>query len=268
MSIDLDVQKDLHEAFRLLYDDEEDFDFEADSDEDGDATQLPGEEETRLEPEIRSTKYSKVSPSARNSESRYIILNKAVYASLRLQKRLQAMLDALIPSDPTIPPAQKRRRLLPVSLDPTAPAISARQTEGLPFSPNSTTSYRSRLLTFTLPTYSSKPHSLRPQNVARYGWGNSGRERLHCEQCGSGWIIKGLNDPSLAKARKRLVELYEEQLVEAHKQGCPWRIVSRVQLVPEATRCLTNLYLSLLALFGSSNNRQVSRFIFYPSASP
>lgn len=73
MSIDLDVQKDLHEAFRLLYDDEEDFDFEADSDEDRDATQLPGEEETRLEPEIRSTKYSKVSPSARNCESQYLI---------------------------------------------------------------------------------------------------------------------------------------------------------------------------------------------------
>ena len=60
MPLDLDIQKDLHEAFRLLYDDEEDFNFDADWDEDDDAIRLPEEEEAQVEPEIRSTKYSKV----------------------------------------------------------------------------------------------------------------------------------------------------------------------------------------------------------------
>lgn len=145
---------------------------------------------------------------------------------LCFKKRLQAMLDALIPSDPSYQPTQKRRRLLPTaSNDPTPKSISSSTGQPL-FSPNSTTSYRSRLLSYTLPTYSSKPESLRPQNVARYGWKNAGRERIECQTCGSAWVIKGLNDPKLVKARARLVELFEIQLVKAHKQGCPWRIVS------------------------------------------
>jgi hypothetical protein len=223
MSLDLDLQKDLHEAFRLLYDDEKDLDFDADWDEDEDDFHVPMNDAPPAEVEIPSTKYSKV------------LIAKPVISKLRpqlthfhpvLQKRLQAMLDALIPSDPSYQPTQKRRRLLPTAPnDPTPKSISSSTAQPL-FSPNSTTSYRSRLLSYTLPTYSSKPESLRPQNVARYGWKNAGRERIQCETCGSAWVIKGLNDPKLVKARARLVELFEIQLIKAHKQGCPWRIVS------------------------------------------
>ena len=159
--------------------------------------------------------------------SLHTIRADSLTSRLRPKKRLQALLDALIPSDPTYQPAQKRRRLLSSRpgdiVPPTTTLTQAGQT---PFAPNSTSSYRSRLLSFTLPTYSSKPETLRPQNVARYGWKNSGRERLQCDTCGSAWVIKGLNDPKLAKARARLVELYEEQLIRAHRKGCPWRIVS------------------------------------------
>jgi hypothetical protein len=60
MSLDLDLQKDLHEAFRLLYDDEEDLDFDADWDEDEDDVQVPMNNTPPAEVEIPSTKYSKV----------------------------------------------------------------------------------------------------------------------------------------------------------------------------------------------------------------
>lgn len=61
MSLDLDLQKDLHEAFRLLYDDEEDLDFDADWDEDEDDIQVPMNDAPPAEVEIPSSKYSKVS---------------------------------------------------------------------------------------------------------------------------------------------------------------------------------------------------------------
>jgi hypothetical protein len=60
MSLDLDLQKDLHEAFRLLYDDEEDLDFDADWDEDKDDVQLPANNARPADVEVRSTKCSKV----------------------------------------------------------------------------------------------------------------------------------------------------------------------------------------------------------------
>jgi hypothetical protein len=234
MSLDFDLQKDLHEAFRLLYDDEEDLDFDADWDEDEDDVPMPMNDAPSAEVEIPSTKYSKVpiaKPvilSSRNCDPQLTHFHPV------LQKRLQAMLDALIPSDPSYQPTQKRRRLLPTaSNDPTPTPISSSTAQPL-FSPNSTTSYRSRLLSYTLPTYSSKPESLRPQNVARYGWKNAGRERIQCETCGSAWVIKGLNDPKLVKARARLVELYEQAVRTAHTKYCPWRIVSNDAVL----RCL------------------------------
>jgi hypothetical protein len=74
MSIDLELQKDLHAAFQLLYDDEDDLDFEADwkdhDDEDEELENVELEdiptviqtsfEQSDKTPELRSTRYSKV----------------------------------------------------------------------------------------------------------------------------------------------------------------------------------------------------------------
>jgi hypothetical protein len=139
------------------------------------------------------------------------------------------MLESLIPSDPSSRPSQKRRRLLPSSSTNSELASSDTPSPNERFSPNSLTSYRDRLLTYTLPTYNSKPSPLQPQNVARYGWRNQGRERIRCDTCDAAWYLKGFDDPKLTKNsrfRKRMEEMFEEQLTQAHKRSCPWRVVS------------------------------------------
>jgi hypothetical protein len=135
------------------------------------------------------------------------------------------MLEILIPSDPLKPPRPKRRRLLPSlslptsSPDPTIATTSTTRT----YSPHNLSSYRARLLTYSLRTYHSKPLPLKPQNVARFGWRNPARETLECDTCGARWVLKGLDGQR--KRGGRIVELYTEALSGAHERGCPWRVV-------------------------------------------
>ena len=169
------------------------------------------------------------------------------------------MLEALIPSDPNLLPSLKRRRLLPSGPDLIAPETSSHDTT---FSSNSLTSYRNRLLSYTLPTYNSKPARLQPQNVARYGWMNQGRERIRCETCDAAWFLKGFDDPRLAKnprTRRRMTDMFEEQLTQAHKKACPWRIVSWLNMLLDY---LTSL-IDLCSVY--SNNHQVSCLATHPA---
>jgi len=139
------------------------------------------------------------------------------------------MLESLIPSDPSLRPLEKRRKLLPSSATKSDLVSSDTSSPNQTFSPNSLTSYRDRLLSYTLPTYNSKPPRLQPQNVARYGWRNQGRERIRCDTCDAAWYLKGFDDPKMTKNTrfgKRLEEMFEEQLTQAHKRACPWRVVS------------------------------------------
>jgi hypothetical protein len=61
MSLDLDLQRDLHEAFRLLYEDEDDFDADwADDDAESDTGIAIGHQPAE-EASLGSSKYSRVS---------------------------------------------------------------------------------------------------------------------------------------------------------------------------------------------------------------
>jgi len=62
MSLDLDLQSDLHEAFRLLYEDEDDFDADwTEEDSETEASNIIAIDQSSGEASLGSSKYSKVS---------------------------------------------------------------------------------------------------------------------------------------------------------------------------------------------------------------
>lgn len=71
-------------------------------------------------------------------------------------------------------------------------SLSANAESRPEYNPYSTVSYLSRLRTFTLPTYPTKPSpSLSPQACAQAGWFNrGGKDRLVCEVCQKAWRVE------------------------------------------------------------------------------
>ncbi|KAL5504270.1 hypothetical protein ACEPAH_8344 [Sanghuangporus vaninii] len=90
------------------------------------------------------------------------------------------------------------------------------------YRPSSTASFLSRLATFKLSTYSSKPSSIDAVAAAKAGWINEGKERLLCGVCKAAWVLASRNGLS-KDAADALNEKQRVQLVQMHKEGCPWR---------------------------------------------
>ncbi|RPD75284.1 zf-C3HC-domain-containing protein [Lentinus tigrinus ALCF2SS1-7] len=90
------------------------------------------------------------------------------------------------------------------------------------YRPSSTFSFLSRLSTYKLSTYGNKPAVIDTVAAAKCGWINDGKDRLVCGLCGVSWVVAG-RDGMTREAANALVEKQRAQLVENHKDGCPWK---------------------------------------------
>ncbi|KAL1660892.1 C3HC zinc finger-like-domain-containing protein [Schizophyllum commune] len=90
------------------------------------------------------------------------------------------------------------------------------------YRPSSVTSFLERLATFKIATYSGKPKCLEASAAAAAGWINDGKDRLVCGICNASWVVAGREGLS-RDAANALVEKQRASLVDAHKDGCPWR---------------------------------------------
>ncbi|KAG2074156.1 zf-C3HC-domain-containing protein [Suillus decipiens] len=102
---------------------------------------------------------------------------------------------------------------------PSLPAPASLTSE---YRPSSTQSFLSRLSTYKLTTYANKPPQIDAVAAAKCGWINDGKDRLVCGICDVSWVVAG-RDGMTREAANALVEKQRIQLVEMHKDGCPWR---------------------------------------------
>ncbi|KAG2036844.1 C3HC zinc finger-like-domain-containing protein [Suillus americanus] len=102
---------------------------------------------------------------------------------------------------------------------PSLPASASLASE---YRPSSTQSFLSRLSTYKLATYANKPPQIDAVAAAKCGWINDGKDRLVCGICDVSWVVAG-RDGMTREAANALVEKQRNQLVEMHKDGCPWR---------------------------------------------
>ncbi|KAH9031783.1 zf-C3HC-domain-containing protein [Lactarius pseudohatsudake] len=79
-----------------------------------------------------------------------------------------------------------------------------------------------RLATYKLNTYSNKPSAIDAVAAARCGWVNDGKDRLVCGICKASWVLAGREGMN-RDAASVLVEKQRVQLVDMHKDGCPWK---------------------------------------------
>ncbi|TFY67687.1 hypothetical protein EVJ58_g1455 [Rhodofomes roseus] len=117
--------------------------------------------------------------------------------------------------------ATRTRQALPWKLghpprSATAPSSTAE------YRPSSMQSFLSRLSTFKLSTYSNKPPAIDAVAAAKCGWVNDGKDRLVCGICDMSWVVAGREGMS-RDAANTLVEKQRAQLVDMHKDGCPWK---------------------------------------------
>ncbi|EJF64550.1 zf-C3HC-domain-containing protein [Dichomitus squalens LYAD-421 SS1] len=118
--------------------------------------------------------------------------------------------------------ASRTRKALPFRIgqpgkhaSPSAPSTSD-------YRPSSTSSFLARLSTYKLTTYGNKPPAIDAVAASKCGWINDGKDRLVCGICGVSWVVAG-RDGMTRDAANALVEKQRVQLVEAHKDGCPWK---------------------------------------------
>ncbi|KAF9484382.1 zf-C3HC-domain-containing protein, partial [Pholiota conissans] len=90
------------------------------------------------------------------------------------------------------------------------------------YRPSSLPSFLARLATFKLATYANKPPSIDAVAASKCGWINDGKDRLVCGLCNSSWVVAGREGLS-RDAANTLAEKQRVALVEAHKNGCPWK---------------------------------------------
>ncbi|KDQ24648.1 hypothetical protein PLEOSDRAFT_1078711 [Pleurotus ostreatus PC15] len=129
--------------------------------------------------------------------------------------------------------ASRTRKALPSFKFPSS-ASSASPTStihnSVEYRPSSTPSFLSRLATFKLTTYANKPAPIDAVAAAK----------LVCGLCGVSWVVAGREGMS-RDAANALVEKQRNQLVQSHKDGCPWKTrqcddsIYRIQLKPPAT---------------------------------
>ncbi|KAI0779112.1 C3HC zinc finger-like-domain-containing protein, partial [Irpex lacteus] len=118
--------------------------------------------------------------------------------------------------------ATRARRANPFksSPPPTTPLKSGNVASE--YRPSSTSSFLQRLATYKLTTYANKPSAIDAVAAAKCGWVNDGKDRLVCGICNISWVVastSGLN----RDAANALVEKQRVQLVDMHKDGCPWK---------------------------------------------
>ncbi|KAJ7274503.1 C3HC zinc finger-like-domain-containing protein [Mycena haematopus] len=118
--------------------------------------------------------------------------------------------------------ATRTRKALPFAASSSSAALPP-----LPptaeYRPSSIPAFLARLATFKLATYANKPPQLDAVAAAKCGWTNDGRDRLVCGLCGVSWVVAGREGMASRDAAGALVERQRVALVEAHKNGCPWR---------------------------------------------
>ncbi|KAJ6544769.1 zf-C3HC-domain-containing protein [Mycena vulgaris] len=115
--------------------------------------------------------------------------------------------------------ATRTRKALPFSFPSTQPPPLPPTAE---YRPSSIPSFLARLATFKLATYANKPPQLDAVAAAKCGWVNDGKDRLVCGLCAVSWVVASRE--GLARdAANTLVEKQRVSLVEAHKNGCPWK---------------------------------------------
>ncbi|KAG0705744.1 C3HC zinc finger-like-domain-containing protein [Suillus ampliporus] len=112
----------------------------------------------------------------------------------------------------------KSKRASPFA-HPSLPASASLASE---YRPSSTQSFLARLSTYKLATYANKPSQIDAVAAAKCGWINDGKDRLVCGICDVSWVVAG-RDRMTREAANALVEKQRIQLVEMHKDGCPWR---------------------------------------------
>ncbi|KAK7060425.1 hypothetical protein VNI00_001190 [Paramarasmius palmivorus] len=90
------------------------------------------------------------------------------------------------------------------------------------YRPSSIPSFLNRLSTFKLSTYANKPPQIDAVAAAKCGWINDGKDRLVCGICNVSWVVAN-KDGMSRDAANTLIEKQRVSLVEAHKNGCPWK---------------------------------------------
>ncbi|EKM58236.1 uncharacterized protein PHACADRAFT_182602 [Phanerochaete carnosa HHB-10118-sp] len=119
--------------------------------------------------------------------------------------------------------ATKTRKSIPFKPGhtPSLSLLSAPSTAS-EYRPSSTASFLSRLSSYKLTTYANKPASIDAVAAAKCGWVNEGKDRLVCGICGVSWVIA--NSHGMGRdAATALIEKMRTNLVEMHKDGCPWK---------------------------------------------
>ncbi|KAI0084054.1 C3HC zinc finger-like-domain-containing protein [Irpex rosettiformis] len=91
------------------------------------------------------------------------------------------------------------------------------------YRPSSTSSFLQRLATYKLTTYANKPPAIDAVAAAKCGWVNDGKDRLVCGICNVSWVLAGKEGMN-RDAANALVEKQRVQLVDMHKDGCPWKM--------------------------------------------
>ncbi|KAG6837242.1 hypothetical protein H0H93_012637 [Arthromyces matolae] len=116
--------------------------------------------------------------------------------------------------------AARTRKALPFKFSSSSSAPPLPPTAD--YRPSSLTTFLARLSTFKLSTYANKPSSIDAVAASKCGWTNDGKDRLVCGLCRASWIVVG-RDGMNKDAANSLLEKQRTSLVDAHKDGCPWR---------------------------------------------
>ncbi|KAG6888831.1 hypothetical protein C0995_005706 [Termitomyces sp. Mi166 len=90
------------------------------------------------------------------------------------------------------------------------------------YRPSSLPAFLARLSTFKLSTYANKPSVIDAVAASKCGWTNDRKDRLVCGLCKASWVIAGRDGMSKDSANA-LLEKQRASLIEAHKDGCPWK---------------------------------------------
>ncbi|KAI9439918.1 zf-C3HC-domain-containing protein [Lactarius indigo] len=117
--------------------------------------------------------------------------------------------------------AAKTRKALPSKFRAPTP-VSSNSTASYEYRPSSTQSLLERLATYKLNTYANKPPAIDAVAAAKCGWVNDGKDRLVCGICKASWVLAGREGMN-RDAASVLVEKQRIQLVDMHKDGCPWK---------------------------------------------
>ncbi|KAI0710162.1 C3HC zinc finger-like-domain-containing protein [Earliella scabrosa] len=116
--------------------------------------------------------------------------------------------------------ATRTRKVLPLRFGQGAKPVPTDSSSD--YRPSSSASFLNRLSTFKLSTYGNKPAAIDAVAASKCGWINDGKDRLLCGICGVSWVLAN-RDGMTREAANTLVEKQRAQLVEAHKDGCPWK---------------------------------------------